>query len=99
MFTLQRSTDCQTPGLKPVFCFVDTHYREMRDQWRAVKEQHARKISATPERQARREVTAPGNLGTGSLSPRLFFDVGARLYDVNLIADCDPFYVLVASSE
>src|SRR5262245_57204846 len=30
-----------------------------------------------------------------SLSPCLSFDVGARLYDVNLIADCDPFYVLI----
>src|SRR5262245_53181997 len=36
-----------------------------------------------------------------SVSPSLclFFHVGARLYDVNLIADCDPFYVLVASAE
>src|SRR5262245_45459107 len=32
-------------------------------------------------------------------SPRLFFYVRARLYDVNLIADCDPFYVLIASAE
>src|SRR5215831_16132311 len=34
-----------------------------------------------------------------SLSPCLSFYVGARLYDVNLIADCDPFYVLIASAE
>src|SRR5215831_3648597 len=34
-----------------------------------------------------------------SLSPCLSFYVGARLYDVNLIADCDPFYILIASAE